>query len=294
MISIRPIHQFLIVRASTVLCFMVFIGHHAISQCGDLATVSTNGKCTTLTWDTTPNSYPQTITLDGDYYTIVATNNPAEYVKDGTNGNGCNNYNNHNGEIEISSAMCTYSDGVLTNESPLPVSLESFGSQILSDIIRLNWVTVSELNNDGFSVEKSINGNDWNEIGWVDGAGTTTERQVYFFLDGNPVAGSNYYRLRQIDFDGAISLSKIISQNFATQSDQTVSIYPNPVRDKLVVNISENKEIQDIEIFNQFGQKIGNYYWDGNSLNVSTLEKGMYFLMLIVDNQKIIERFIVE
>ncbi len=281
-------------KAVLVFSFLMMYCGDAISQCADFAVVSVNGKCATLTWNTTPSSYPQTIILGGNTFTIVANANPADYIKNGSNGNGCMHNNNYNGDIDIATAICTYTDGVLTNESPLPISLERFGSQVHGDKIRLDWATASELNNEGFSIQKSNNGTDWHEIGWVGGAGTTIEKQEYIFFDEQPIGGANYYRLKQIDFDGAFSFSKTISENIAVFPDQEINVFPNPVQGKLFVNIPENKEIQNIEIFNQLGQRVGDARLEGNGINVATLENGMYVMVLIIDNQKLIRQFVVD
>ena len=83
----------------------------------------------------------------------------------------------------------------------VPVELISFSASINNGVVELNWITSTETNNKGFEIERSKNGS-YETIGFVDGHGTTTETQAYYFTDKNVVTGNYKYRLKQIDFDG--------------------------------------------------------------------------------------------
>ncbi len=93
----------------------------------------------------------------------------------------------------------------------LPIQLSSFNTQAIDKTILLNWETLSETNNAFFEIERSIDGKTFTKIGSKDGSGTTTALTKYRFVDESPVPGTNYYRLKQIDFDGKSETSAIKS-----------------------------------------------------------------------------------
>ena len=101
-------------------------------------------------------------------------------------------------------------DGNGTQSSlSLPVELTYFGGKRSAKNVLLNWQTATETNNEGFDIQHSTNGRDWTSIGWQAGAGSSLEKQDYTFLHEKAVSGTNYYRLKQIDFDGQFDYSDI-------------------------------------------------------------------------------------
>ncbi|MEZ5009042.1 MAG: T9SS type A sorting domain-containing protein [Chitinophagales bacterium] len=122
-------------------------------------------------------------------------------------------------------------------QSPLPVELISFVGWNDAEVNELEWITASEINNDLFVVERSIDAISFTEIGTVDGSGTTTEEQTYNFTDVSPIEGINYYRLKQIDFDGSFEYSDIIAIELSGGILKTaiVKLHPNPTN--RVINI---------------------------------------------------------
>lgn len=137
----------------------------------------------------------------------------------------------------------------------LPVTLLDFYGRAEADAIGLYWSTSTELNNDFIVVERSLNGIDFVKIGQVEGKGTTTEQQNYTFIDNYPVSGTNYYRLRQVDYDGVEELHSIISVLFDRPLEFGVTISPNPARETLQVDWSLPKK-QDgmLRVFDLQGQ----------------------------------------
>jgi hypothetical protein len=93
----------------------------------------------------------------------------------------------------------------------LPVELISFGAKSKQSFIQLDWITATEINNEGFEIQRSVDGENFTSIGWVYGNGSTTEIIEYKFKDNEPMQGINYYRLKQIDFDGQYEYSNIVS-----------------------------------------------------------------------------------
>lgn len=133
--------------------------------------------------------------------------------------------------------------------NPLPAQLVDFSATNEGSIIVLNWVTSSELNNDYFTVEKSRNGVDFEELGQFDGAGTSTNINSYKVYDIIPFEGTQFYRLRQTDFDGKNSTSRTIGIKWSKGVE--CNIYPNPTKGELFANL-------DPKITGQSGQLLVN------------------------------------
>ncbi|WP_256009608.1 T9SS type A sorting domain-containing protein [Desertivirga xinjiangensis] len=98
-----------------------------------------------------------------------------------------------------------------TPETTLPVKLTSFQAKFDQQQVNLNWETSLELNNSHFEVLRSTDGVQFSKIGQVSGKGNSTQKNKYTFTDQMPSPGTNYYRLKQVDFDGKAELSNIIS-----------------------------------------------------------------------------------
>jgi hypothetical protein len=109
----------------------------------------------------------------------------------------------------------------------LPVTLTYFTAKQQDSQVLLQWATASEKENAYFSLEKSRDGQQFNEIGRVTGAGTSTTKRTYAFTDDFPFGGTSYYRLRQVDFDGTSANSKIVVVN--SKVTAALKIYPNPL-----------------------------------------------------------------
>lgn len=114
------------------------------------------------------------------------------------------------------------------NMSPLPVELISFVASKNNDQVLLNWATLSETNNDYFTIEKSKNGTEFQNVAIVDASGNSNHELSYSTIDNEPYSGISYYRLKQTDFDGKFSYSNIQSVDFNSSPDFYLNVYPNP------------------------------------------------------------------
>ncbi len=165
--------------------------------------------------------------------------------------------------------------------SILPVELTSFIGRPKIKTIDLLWVTASETDNDYFAIEKSSNGVDFEEITQVDGRGTTTSLNNYNWTDQSPNDGMNYYRLRQVDYNGDKSYSKIIVIEF--QADRSeIQIYPNPTNKELNINLPENWDDEtSIVIYDSYGKLIKSFTSSSGSLTVpvDNIPVGYYRLL---------------
>jgi len=127
----------------------------------------------------------------------------------GTNNAASDNVNN----IVVTPANF-FKDWILTdNLAPLPVELLSFTAECQTNIVKIDWMTQTEINNDYFVVEKSFDGLSFFELSTVQGAGNFSMAKYYSVVDPNPSIGVNYYRLKQVDFDGTTTFHKIVSSS---------------------------------------------------------------------------------
>ncbi|GJM33753.1 MAG: hypothetical protein DHS20C18_27540 [Saprospiraceae bacterium] len=187
---------------------------------------------------------------------------------------------------------------VYSSATPLPIELISFTGKRVHQTIALEWATASELNNDFMAVERSEDGLRFKEIGTIKGAGTTHERQNYSFIDETPVRGANYYRLRQVDFDGRAQYHKVINVDFADkQPGISIQVYPNPANEQISVSWNtETREVGLIQIFNLTGQLMATYQIprdrDTYEIPLQQLPANNYLLVWTQGNQKETIRFV--
>jgi hypothetical protein len=131
----------------------------------------------------------------------------------------------------LSSGTC-FSDIDMNNEATfLPITLLSFTGQRAGSAILLEWRTASEENNDYVAVERSADGRAFDEIGRVPGQGDSYAPRDYSFRDEYPLPGINYYRLRQVDFDGTTEYHPVIAVAFEGDSRLGLRAFPNPTED---------------------------------------------------------------
>jgi len=117
----------------------------------------------------------------------------------------------------------------------LPVSLIGFDARKVAAGVRLSFSTATERNNDYFSIERSSNGLDFQSIGMIQGAGNASKTSIYRFVDESPMDGLNFYRLKQVDFDGQFEHSNVVSVTVGKTG--SISLSPLPAIDQLRVNL---------------------------------------------------------
>ena len=161
---------------------------------------------------------------------------------------------------------------------PLPIELTYFSSRAAASRVYLEWETSSEINNSGQFVEKSQNGRDWEDIAWIDGNGTTQDLHDYHFTDRLPYNGINYYRLKQVNYDGKVEYSHVISEYFAHKGHAGVQIYPNPVRNVLFIQHQLQGQAK-VTLFDMYGKVVS--AGDLNhSVDVSSVPEGVYYVQV--------------
>lgn len=176
----------------------------------------------------------------------------------------------------------------------LPVKLTSFKAKKQDNFSSLTWETSSEINNDFFDVERSSNSVDFVSIGRVQGNGTTNATQNYDFLDRNPLSGKNYYRLKQVDYNGAYEYSDIESVDFS-EGRGGIQVFPNPTAD--FITIALDRKYEKIKVLNNLGQlvEIISSTEMGNNqikVNVSDYTPGIYFIEAKVGTEILNKQFV--
>jgi len=197
---------------------------------------------------------------------------------------------------------CTADDGICTTSRSitigctlLPVKCDNFTASIVNKSVALQWTTLSELNNKGFSIERSTDGVQFEEIGWVDGYGTTNVSQNYSLLDEQIANGTNYYyRIKQVDIDN--SYQYICNTVHITTEGQFVNslvVRPNPTKGDAVLSFHATKSNQvDVKVTDLLGRTLldfgqHNIQVGHNNINIplDKLSTGVYYIELQNETQ---------
>lgn len=164
-----------------------------------------------------------------------------------------------------SSQFSTFSDFTVTTAiTPEPkigtvaVELLDFRANLVENqYTQLTWITSSETDNKGFEIERSLDGQNFSAIGYVNSQGNGNGDQKYTFRDQNLTKGLHYYRLNQQDFSGKSSLSKVLSVNVVNNNQLSFTVLPNPVSE--VFNVVFSQEIEDgtiLELLDMSGKRL--------------------------------------
>ena len=160
-------------------------------------------------------------------------------------------------EIALDSLRLTFNPA-----TPIPVELASFDAVADGQAASLTWATASETNNSGFAVQhRAPQSSTWREAGFVDGHGTTTQPQRYTFSTGTLDPGTHRFRLRQVDVDGASTLTKP-REVLITTSPLTL-VGPNPMRSGETAEVliqPEAAQTVDVAVFDVLGRRVATLY----------------------------------
>ena len=174
-----------------------------------------------------------------------------------------------------------------TNFVSLPVQLLSFSANYKNGVALIDWATTQEMSTKSFVIEKSLNGQDWTVVDEVAAAGVSTTVRNYQVKDLNP-AKVNLYRIKQIDIDGKVNYSKIITLKTDVSSKTSLQVFPNPAQNNAsVLYTSVNKGQVVLTVFNSNGVQVNSVKAlvneGNNSIALSAIQqlsKGMYTITL--------------
>ncbi|WP_207434133.1 T9SS type A sorting domain-containing protein [Sabulibacter ruber] len=169
----------------------------------------------------------------------------------------------------------------------LPVELISFAASQQTTGVQLRWATASEKDNDFFQVERSLDAKNFVSIGQVKGNGTSNVLQNYSFTDATAPAGTVYYRLKQVDFDGKFEYSKVIAvkADGKTSVQASLEVKPNPTPGKLFLTASNLEGAGSVTLLHTSGkavstQEVQVVAGQPLELDLSKLSPGVYILQL--------------
>ena len=218
------------------------------------------GTTTVSTSSTTPVGYSKSIDVTGNVVLRI--------VSLGTSSSG--------GQIIID-------DIAWTGFAPvLPVELKNIKVSKKNAAAELSWQTATENNNSHFNIERSDDGVKFGKLDAVKGHGTTNIVQDYTFTDDAPLKNINYYRLRQVDFDGKETVSKTVSINFDGKGQGKAKVYPTLVKDVVNIELAQDTKAE-ISVRDLTGRVVLTQNTEGatnTSLNLSNLNSGMYLLSI--------------
>ncbi len=179
--------------------------------------------------------------------------------------------------------------------NPLPVEISYFKGTAKNCESVLTWGTASEENNDYFEIERSSDGRVFEVLGMVNGSGTSSTFSHYSFTDKSPILkDGNYYRLKQVDFDGSVNYSSFVTIDHNDCKDQfgISNVYPNPFNDELEIELgllSGNEDVK-LEMVDVLGNRvrIENISLQNNSkltIPTSSLSAGVYFVRVFIEGE---------
>lgn len=231
----------------------------------------------------------------------VAMNGTFVVIVDGQNGL----LNKFDMQLEIDYAGCpapepdpcmiSHNGGLL--QPILPVELIHFDGKIDRGANLLTWATATEINNDYFTIERSADGEKFEELIQVTGKGNSLEESRYVYYDSSPLPVS-YYRLKQTDFDGRFTYSSIIHVKRINDEVIINNLYPIPTKKELTVEFdTPDSGVVVLSIHDIFGKNLLTQTVDvekGNNaqaLNLESISQGLYFITIEQNNQRVIKRF---
>ncbi|HWB90248.1 MAG TPA: T9SS type A sorting domain-containing protein [Puia sp.] len=162
----------------------------------------------------------------------------------------------------------------------LPVKFSDFTATAKGNSAMLQWTTASEQNTDHFIVEYSQDGTSWQDIGTVKAAGNSGTPTNYSYIQYNPAAGNNFYRIAEVDLDGSYSYTQVQELYFSQPGAAALNFFPNPTRDHVTVTTGSAK-IKSAEILTIDGKvvELVSGFRSGASIDLSRYPAGIYVLV---------------
>jgi len=182
---------------------------------------------------------------------------------------------------------------IFMNSSALPVTLANLSADKQADkTVLVKWSTASEINNSHFILEHSSDGNNFSQLSVIKGAGNSSVVKNYAFVHQNPVNGTNYYRLTQVDFNNNNNQSYVVTVDMTQQQLGNVTLFPVPANNSLNIDFGNSNFAGDVsvKIYDMVGREITNKIFTVNgknqisTLDISDLMKGYYFVSISSSN----------
>jgi hypothetical protein len=179
--------------------------------------------------------------------------------------------------------------------SSLPIELTFFKAKLVNNIVKLTWQTASEENNKGFEIERSVDVKTWENIGGVKGKGNSNVLVDYTFEDKGPLSILTYYRLKQVDFDGKESFSKVEAVYLSKKNDK-FSVFPNPLNSKTAtINVDEDMLEGVLIVTNSMGAVVKKEKINSKTFNLDldNLSNGFYIFEVQKDQNRSFQKVLI-
>lgn len=178
----------------------------------------------------------------------------------------------------------------------LPLELLSFTGVCDKQHVVLKWSTATETNNKYFEVERSAEGTNWQVVGTVEGAGSSSLLHTYSLTDESPGQATAYYRLKQTDFDGNYKYGFVVSVGKCSSgASDNLTLYPIPSTGRFdVVFTGDISQVLSIEVFNSQGEKVYGSIGFQSKIDLSGQAPGVYFVQLYLDSKTIHQQIVVK
>ena len=176
-----------------------------------------------------------------------------------------------------------------SNGGVVPVELTSFTAEALDQKVILRWTTATELNNNGFEIQRKVAESDFATVGFVRGEGTTTNHKDYSYIDKDLVDGKYFYRLKQVDYNGAYEYSDVIEVDVRSLNEYALEQnFPNPYNSFTTIGyVLREKNNAKMILLNAIGEEMAILVNEEQEkgfhkveFNASTLASGVYFYRL--------------
>lgn len=199
--------------------------------------------------------------------------------------------------VSTGSSPAAFGNFAAPTITSFPVELTSFGAIYENGQVLLNWTTASELNNAEFEIQRSADGQAFESIGSTPGSGTTQLPQAYTYSDWDPIPDRNYYRLKQVDFDGQFTYSPIVEASISDLGIPILTLSPNPATDEVNLNWGTAYSFATLSVYDALGRlhirKEANQQ-AYTRLDISRLTPGMYTVALNVGQESAVKRLLVQ
>lgn len=196
---------------------------------------------------------------------------------------------------------------VSDDENPLPVDLKFIRADLENDYVVVRWMVATERENFGFHVQRRYLQKEknpdlilWNDIGFVEGRGTTQESKLYSFVDRDASEAGNYeYRLRQEDYDGEFKqFGPVVVNLSAPEKLKLNPNYPNPFNPTTTISwyVPEQSHVR-LEVFDVTGRRVAILVNESmpagrftKTFNASNYASGLYFLRLVSNGTQYVQK----
>ncbi len=167
------------------------------------------------------------------------------------------------------------------------------------DHVQLSWATASELNSSHFEIERSQDGIHFHKIGQIESIGTTDDMSIYEYIDDQPFGGISYYRLKQVDLNGAFEYTEIIAVHNVALQELIVQVYPYHMSDRFTLSTQlPNASKVEVQLLSLSGiillqqELVATQGYNQWEVDVANLPGGMYYYVLQQDHARAVGKIV--